>query len=75
MKIITGTVVAGKVELPRQMLAEGERVAVIAPSAGEPVSLSSAQERELTEAMTAIRRGEYVDGTDLLAELRSSLRA
>lgn len=71
MKIVTGTVVAGKVALPRDILAEGERVAVIAPEAGEPVSLSPAQEREMTEAMAAIRRGEYVDGTDLLAELRS----
>jgi hypothetical protein len=74
MKIITGTVVAGKVELPRHILADGERVAVIAPEAGEPISLSPAQEREMTEAMAAIRRGEYVDGTDLLAELRSPRR-
>jgi hypothetical protein len=75
MKIITGTVVAGKVELPRDMLAEGERVAVIAPEDGEPVHLSPAQEREVTEAMAAIRRGEYVDGADLLSELRSPPRA
>ncbi len=74
MKIITGTVVAGKVELPRHVLAEGERVAVVAPEAGEPVSLSPVQEREVTEAMAAIRRGEYVDGADLLAELRSPPR-
>jgi hypothetical protein len=75
MKIITGTVVAGRVELPRDVLAEGERVAVVAPEAGEPVRLSPAQEREMTEAIAAIRRGEYVDGTDLLAELRIPLRA
>jgi hypothetical protein len=75
MKIITGTVVAGKVELPPEALADGERVAVLVPEAGEPVRLSSAEERELTEAMAAIRRGEYVDGSDLLAELRPPLRA
>jgi hypothetical protein len=74
MKIITGTVVAGKVELPHHVLAEGERVAVIASEGGEPVSLSPAQEREIAEAMAAIRRGEYLDGTDLLAELRSPPR-
>jgi len=55
-------------------LAEGEQVAVGAPDAGEPISLSPAQEREVTEAMAAIRRGEYVDGADLLAELRSPPR-
>jgi len=37
---------------------------------GEPVRLSSAEERELVEAMDQIRRGEYVDGQDLLNELR-----
>jgi hypothetical protein len=38
------------------------------------VLLSPAEERELLEAMEEIRRGEYVDGDDLLRELRS-LRA
>ena len=75
MKIITGTVVAGKVELPSEALAEGERVAVLLPAAGEPIKLSPAEERELSDAMAAIRRGEYVDGSDLLAEVRSPQRA
>lgn len=74
MKIITGTVVAGKVELPSEVLSEGERVAVVAPEVGEPITLSPAEELELTEAMAAIRRGQYIDGTDLLAELRPPLR-
>jgi hypothetical protein len=37
----------------------------------EPVELSPAEERELLEAMEEIRRGDYIDGEDLLNELRS----
>jgi hypothetical protein len=33
--------------------------------------LSPSEERELTEAMEEIHRGEYVDGDDLLKELRA----
>ena len=34
MKVMSGTVVGGKVELPTQALAEGEHVMVVAPEAG-----------------------------------------
>lgn len=44
---------------------------VLAPESGEPIKLSPVEERELSEAMEEIRRGEYVDGEDLLSELRS----
>ncbi len=37
----------------------------------EPVELSPAEEEELLEAQEEILRGEYVDGEDLLNELRS----
>lgn len=36
----------------------------------EPVRLSPAEENELLEAMEQIRCGEYMDGEDLLNELR-----
>lgn len=37
----------------------------------DSIQLSPAEEKELWEAMEEIRRGEYVDGEDLLSELRS----
>jgi hypothetical protein len=71
MKAITGTVIGGRIEIPEEFAAEGAQVVVLAPESGEPVVLSPAEERELLEAMEDIRRGEYVDGEDLLSELRS----
>lgn len=71
MKVITGTVVDGKVDLPANVLCEGAQVAVLAPDPDEPIALSSEEERELSAAMEAIRRGEFVSGADLLLELRS----
>jgi hypothetical protein len=40
-------------------------------SPANPIQLSPAEERELLEAMEYIRRGDYVDGEDLLNELRA----
>ena len=70
MKVITGTVVDGKVELPAESVSEGAHVVVLAPQTEEPIHLSPADESELLEAMEQIRRGEYVDGQELLNELR-----
>jgi hypothetical protein len=69
MKIITGTVVDGKIELPAESLAEGSHVMVLAPGSDQPIRLSAAEEQELLEAMEQIRRGEFMDGQALLAEL------
>jgi hypothetical protein len=74
MKVITGTVVDGKVELPAELLAEGVHVMILAPDSDEPIRLSTAEESELLEAMEAINRGDFVDGDDLLNEIRSGRR-
>jgi len=71
MKIITGTVVGGQVEVPEEFATEGSQVVLLALESGEPVRLSQEEEKELWEAMEEIRRGEYVDGEALLGELRS----
>ena len=71
MKVITGKVVNGKVELPPGAVAEGSSVAVVASDESDPVVLSPAEEQELTEAMEAIARGEFVDGDELLERLKS----
>jgi hypothetical protein len=41
------------------------------PEPDEPVNLSPADVRELLEAMEEIRRGDWVDGDELLEELRT----
>jgi hypothetical protein len=71
MKVITGTVIDGRVEIPAEAVAEGAHVMVLAPESDEPIRLSPAEEQELLEAMEQIRRGEYMEGQDLLSELRS----
>jgi len=71
MKIATGTVIGGKIEVPEEFLAEGSRVMVLASEDTEPIRLSADQERDLSESMDEIRRGEFVDGHELLAELRA----
>ena len=74
MKVITGTVVGGKVEVPGDVVTEGEHVVILVPGEEEPIQLSDEEEQELFEAMEEIRRGEYVDGADLLEEIRSRSR-
>jgi hypothetical protein len=71
MRAITGTVTDGRIEIPAELVAEGTPVVVLAPESGEPILLTPVEERELLEAMEDIRRGDYVDGEDLLNELRS----
>ncbi len=71
MKVATGTVVGGKVSIPEDFLTEGTKVVVMADDDQAPVRLSADQERELSEAMDEIRRGDFVDGQALLAELRA----
>jgi hypothetical protein len=71
MRVITSTVVGGKVEIPEATLEEGSRVAILAPDAEQPIELTADEQQELSAAMEEIRRGAFVDGTDLIAEIRS----
>jgi hypothetical protein len=70
MKVTTGTVTRGTVKVSRGILDEGERVLVLSLHSEEPVSLTAEEETELQAAADEIRKGEYVSGEDLLAELR-----
>ena len=72
MKVITGTVVGGKIEFETD-LQEGTAVAVLAAD-DSGFHLSQADEDELAEALHDIRSGHYEDGDELLAELRRSRR-
>ena len=68
MKVMTGKVVDGKVDIPAD-LEEGSTVAILVPDEGG-FTLSPDEEQELAEAIAEIDRGEFVDGDALLAELR-----
>ena len=68
VKVITGRVVNGKVEVETD-LEEGTPVAILA--AGEPgVHLTAEEEEELVAALQDVRSGNYEDGIELLRELR-----
>lgn len=71
MKSSPGTVLHGKVDVPPGALAEGEHVMILAPEGEAPVRLTAEEEEELMLALEEIRRGEFVDGEDLLEEIRS----
>lgn len=70
MTVLTGTVVAGKIEVP-DSVTDGARVMVLTLEPDVPLRLTAAEEDELTQALEEIRRGEYVDGRELLSELRA----
>lgn len=71
MKVITGTVVDGKIEVPAGALSDGESVAILARGPDEPMRLTAEQEEELAQAVEEIRQGKFVDGDELLAELKA----
>ncbi len=68
MRVITGRVVDGKIEMETQ-LEEGTLVAILAPEQSG-FRLTPAEEDELASALAAIRRGEFIDGHDLVAEIK-----
>lgn len=71
---MTGTVVHGRVQVP-DSVAEGAHVMILAPEAEGTVRLTSEEEEELFAAMEEIRRGEFIDGQDLVDEIRAQLRS
>lgn len=72
MKVITGTVVDGRIEVATD-LEDGTRVAILA--AGDSgFSLSAEDEAELTAALQEIRSGNFEDGYELLRELKGLSR-
>ena len=70
MRVITGRVVEGKIEI-EEGLADGTPVAILAADEAGFV-LSPEDEDALVTALEGIRRGNYVDGRDLLRELRQT---
>ena len=70
MKVATGTVIGGKVEVHGETLTEGSTVTVLLRDNNESFDLTADEEAELLESIAAIERGEFVSGDQLLERLR-----
>ncbi len=69
MKVVTGTVVAGRVVVDGEPFADGARVTVIGPDGDDTFELTPDEEAELAASIAEADRGETVDGYELLARL------
>ncbi len=74
MKLVTAQVVAGRIDVPPE-IADGAKVAILAPDDGTPSALSAAEEQELSEALADIQAGRHIDGWALLEEIKTKSRA
>ena len=70
MRMTTGIVRHGIVELDDKDLPDGTPVTVIVREGEETFELSPEEEAKLLEAIAQVERGEYEDGRELLRELR-----
>lgn len=69
MRVMTARVVDGKIDVGDAELEEGAAVAVLI-SEGSDFHLTSDEQEELELALAEIRRGDYIDGRELLRELQ-----
>jgi hypothetical protein len=69
MELAVGKVVGGKVVVEGPPLEEGATVAVLV-SREQEFTATTEEEAELLEAMEEVRRGEVVDGWQLLREIK-----
>jgi len=69
MRIATGKVVQGKLELDGDSLEEGVTVTVLVPEPDETFELTPDEELALEESLKQAARGEFVDEEALLREL------
>jgi hypothetical protein len=72
MKIVTGTVVDGRIVVEGQPFLEGEKVTILGHNDSETFSVSPEEKRMLLESIAQADRGEFVDADELLAELDES---
>lgn len=70
MKITTGTVVSGKIEVEGEPLPEGSIVIILAPDEDGTFELGPQEEEELLAAIAEADAGDVIDGEGLLRKLR-----
>ena len=69
MKIITGTVLDGRIVVEGERLTEGERVTVLRREGNETFQVTADEKRQLLESIGQANRGEFVDVDELLREI------
>jgi predicted transcriptional regulator len=74
MTIVHGRVVNGLIEVDGFALRDGLEVEVSIPAADGEYDLTEEQEAEIEASIAEIERGEYVDGDDIIRELRRRSR-
>ena len=70
MRIATGKVIKGKLELDGDALEEGATVTVLVPEPDETFELNPSEEAALEESLKQAAQGQFVDAEALLRELR-----
>jgi hypothetical protein len=70
MRILSGTVVDGRIEVPEGTVEDGTTVTVIIPDGDTTFELTPEEVRELQSSIDQASRGEVVDGWQLLEQLR-----
>jgi hypothetical protein len=70
MRIATGKVVQGKLELDGDSLQEGATVTILVPEPDETFELTPHEEVALEESLKQAAQGQFVDVEALLRELR-----
>lgn len=69
MRLTTGTVVNGRIEVPGETLPEGTVVTILSPEDHETFHLGPEAEAALLASIEEAERGEVISSDDLLREL------
>lgn len=72
MLIITGKVNNGVIQIDSKDLPDGTTVTLLAHEGDETFELDAAQDAELLAAIAEAKRGEIVDASELLKQIRHS---
>ena len=72
MLITTGRVSGGSIEVDVDDLPEGAKVTILAPENGEIFEVSPDDETKLLDAIAEGERGEAVNASEVLEEIRRS---
>jgi hypothetical protein len=70
MRVTTGTVRRGKVELDEEDLPDGTTVTVLIPEGEDTFEATPEEKAKLLAAIREVERGEVEDGWELLRSIR-----
>jgi hypothetical protein len=68
MKLVTGKVIAGRIEIEGERMKEGSTVTVLAQEDDERFELT-ADQAAVARRIQSVESGQFVDGDELLGEL------